>query len=457
MNEYAFKREPQMVPIVETKHRKIQTQIPCPGTVDILDQLEKYEPKSMQGQLPLVWDKAIDFYVYDKLGNKWIDFTSTMVVANIGHSNKHLIKSLSQLLTKNLLHSYSYGTEIRAEYVKKLVEFSPDIFEKAFLLSSGTEATECALKLMRLNGQKHRKKSLGVVCFEGNYHGRTLGAQIMSGDKNQKKWIGYHDPNIYHLPFPYPWVLKDKSGEEFFNDGLKKLEENGVNLDLDLCGFLLETFQGWGAIFYPKDYVEAVREFASKRNILISFDEIQSGFGRTGKNYGYEHYDIDPDILCLGKAMGGGLPLSAVLGSSEVLDLPAIGEMSSTHSANPLSCAAGLATIEEIESNNLVSESKRKGAILNSRLSEMGQKYSDRIAYVLGKGLVAAMIFKMADSGEPDIITPSIISEKAMQCGLLVIHTGRESIKFAPPLTIAEDALLEGLDTLESVLEDSLG
>ncbi len=452
MTGFKFLVLPQKVPFVDTNYRTIKTEIPYIGTEDILKQLENYESRSMQGQLPLVWDKAIDFNVFDKMGNKWIDFTSTIFVANVGHSNSHVISALKNILDKNLLHSYAYATEIRTQYIKKLILISPKQFEKAFLLSAGTEATEAALKLMRLNAIKIGKRKPGIICFEGNWHGRTLGAQLMGGNESQKNWIGYRDPNIYHLPFPYPWVLNGKSGEDFFNDSIKELEAKGVNLERDICGFMIETFQGWGAVFYPKDYVQAIEKFAKKRDILLTFDEMQSGFARTGKLYGYEHYDVKADLLCIGKGISDGVPLSGVIGSKEVMDLPSVGEMSSTHSANPLSCAAGLATLNEIKSKNLIEETQRKGIIFFDKLNKIKEKYSDRISLVLGKGLVAALIFVKPGNKEPDTLFPSKIAERAMQKGVLVVHTGRESIKLAPPLTIPDDALLEGLNTFDEAI-----
>ena len=187
MAGYQFSRTPQEVKKINTKHRLINTNIPCPGTSEILSDLDKFESRSMLGQLPIVWDKAINHNVFDISGNKWIDFTSTIFVTNIGHANAHVISSLRKILDQNLLHSYAYATDIRAQYIKKLVEFSPPQFEKAFLLSAGTEATEAGLKLMRMNGQKVGKRKGGIICFEGNWHGRTLGAQLMGGNENQKK------------------------------------------------------------------------------------------------------------------------------------------------------------------------------------------------------------------------------------------------------------------------------
>lgn len=456
MSNYKFSRIPISVPKVKTTNRVINTEIPAPGTDEKIKQLEKYESRSMQGQIPIIWDKAHDFNIYDKVGNKWIDFTSTIFVSNVGHSNQNVCNAVKKVLEKPLIHSYAYVNEERVQYHKKIVEFAGSPFEKAFLLSAGTEATEAGLKLMRMNGKKIGKKRLGIICLEGNWHGRTLGAQMMSGNQSQKEWIGYHDPNIHHIAFPYPWTLKDKSGLEFLEISLKKLKETGVDLKNDICGFMLETFQGWGAVFYPKDFVQGIENICKKNNILLAFDEMQSGFCRTGKNFGYEHYDVKADLLCCGKGIASGFPLSAVIGTQETMDLPEVGDMSSTHSANPFVCAAGLATLEEIRRLDLTKETERKGEILFNKLNMLKEKYSDRISFVLGNGLIAAILFKLPGETQPDTTFPSLVAEKAMQKGLLVVHTGRESIKLGPPLTIPDNAIIEAIDVLEQSIQESI-
>ena len=163
-----------------------------------------------------------------------------------------------------------------------------------------------------------------------------------------------------------------------------------------------------------------------------------------------------PICFCCGKGMASGFPLSAVIGPQRVMDLPDVGNMSSTHSANPIVCAAGMATLEEIERLDLVQETERKGRVLFKELNKIKNKYSDRIAWVLGKGLIAAILFKVEGTQEPDCILPSLVSEKAMQKGLLIVHTGRESIKIGPPLTITDDALLEGIATLDQSIKEAL-
>ena len=454
MAGYEFSREPQKVLPVNTAHRLIQTPIPAPGTADLLARLEVCESRSMHGQLPLVWDRAQDFSVFDTAGNRWIDFTSTIFVANVGHSNARVIAAMKAVLDRPLYSCYAYANETRIKYLEKLVTFAGAPFEKAFLLSAGTEATEAALKLMRMHGQKAGKRRRGIICIEGNWHGRTLGAQMMSGNLAQRAWIGYQDMDIHHIPFPYPWALNGFSGETFLSDGLKRLEADGIDLAQDICGFMLETLQGWGAVFYPIDFVQAIEQLCRKHNILLAFDEMQAGFARTGRKFGFQHYGVQPDLICCGKGMGGGVSLSGVLGRAEIMDLPEIGNMSSTHSANPLVCAAGLAVIEEIESHDLVAETERKGKLLFDALRILQARFPDRIAYLLGHGLIAAVLIHKPGTNEPDGQFASQVAERCMQKGLLVVHTGRESIKIGPPLTISDSALLEGVEVLGEAIAE---
>lgn len=388
MAAHAFSREPKVVPLITTAHRSIKTEIPAPGTREILERLEVCESRSMHGQLPLVWDRAEDYSIYDAADNRWIDFTSTIFVANVGHSNPRVTASMKAALDRPLYGCYAYANEIRARYLEKLVKFAGAPFEKAFLLSAGTEATEGALKLMRMHGQQLGKRRRGIICIEGNWHGRTLGAQMMSSNLAQREWIGYQDADIHHIPFPYPWVLNGRSPEAFLLDGLKKLQDTGVDLAQDVCGFMLETFQGWGAVFYPEEFVQAIENLCRKSGILLAFDEMQAGFGRTGKAFGFQHYGVTPDLICCGKGMGGGVPLSGVLGRAAIMDLPDVGNMSSTHSANPLVCSAGLAVIEEMEDRNLIAEAARKGELLFDALGALQERFPDRISRLDRKSVV---------------------------------------------------------------------
>ena len=454
MASYSFSREPKEVKMIRTSNREIKTKIPAPGTEEIFKKLDKYESRSMHGQLPIIWDKAIDYNVFDHLGNKWIDFTSMIFVANVGHGNKHVISKVQEALNKPMLGCYAYPNDIRANYLERLVKFAGPNFEKAFLLSAGTEATEAAFKLMKMNGQKIGKKKNVVIAASGNWHGRTLAAQMLSDNVNQRGWTNHEQKDIVHIPFPYPWALNGKNPVEFLRDSLRVIEEKGISLEDDVCGVMLETFQGWGAIFYPKVYIQELRSVCDKNRILLCFDEMQSGFGRTGKNFGYEHYGVKADLICCGKGMGGGFPISGVIGKAHVMDLPETGNMSSTHSGNPVMCAAGLGVLDEIEDKNLVEESERKGQILQSKLKEVEREFPKVISGINGEGLIASILFHIGEDKVASFQNVSIVAEKCMQKGLLVVHTGRESIKIGPPLTIPDDALIEGIAIISESIQE---
>jgi 4-aminobutyrate aminotransferase-like enzyme len=280
---------------------------------------------------------------------------------------------------------------------------------------------------------------------------------MLGWNPKQKEWIGYMDPNIFHLPFPYPWrndAVTDPVA--YFKDNLSKLlDEKKLDPTVDLCGFMFETFQGWGAVFYPPEFVKAVVGFAHEHGMLVAFDEMQSGFGRTGKLFGYMHYGVQPDLLCCGKGASSGLPLAVVLGSKKVMDLPDIGSMSSTHSANPLVCAAGKANLEALLEDGLIENSANLGEVFHRELNRIQKRFSAHISSIQGKGLVAGVIFNDLH-GEPLSALCDRISERCMHRGLLVVHTGRESIKLAPPLCIREAPLLEGLSVFEQAIADCI-
>ena len=457
MSGWMFDRTPKDVPRVSTPYRRIQTRLPVPESLEILDALDRYETTAMHGQMPVVWDRAEGCLVYDAWGNMWLDFTSTIFVANAGHGNPRIRAALREQLDKPLLHTYTYASPVRAAYLRRLIEATPPQFEKAFLLSAGSEATECALKLMRMNGQRLGKRRGGVIAFEGNWHGRTMGAQMLSYNPAQKQWIGYLDPNIFHLPFPYPWrkaAMSDPKG--FFRTSLDTLiRDHALDPKQDLCGVLLETFQGWGAVFYPPEFVQEVIAFARENKMLVVFDEMQSGFGRTGKLFGYMHYGVEPDMLCCGKGASSSMPLSIVLGSREVMDLPEIGSMSSTHSANPMACAAGLANLDALLEDGLIENSRDLGEIFHAELNGVKDRFPHQIRWVLGKGLLAGVHF-VDPQGKPLVDLCNHVCEEAMRRGLLVVHTGRESIKLAPPLCITREAVREGLQVFGESIEVAL-
>jgi 4-aminobutyrate aminotransferase-like enzyme len=453
MSSFEFNMIPREVPIIKTDNRTINTKIPVPESLSLIEEIRNYESSNAVEQLPVIWGSAKNHQIFDEWGNAWIDFTSSIFVTNSGHANDQVLKRINECISKPLLHSYYYPTKIRAQFLKKLIEITPSYLEKAILLSAGTEATERAIKISRIYGNSVSKGKNIIIGGEGNYHGKTLGAQMVGGQHNDKEWIGYSDPNIAHMPFPFPWEFDnyEGNGRDLFFSHLELLEEQGVNL-AKIAAFFVESFQGWGAIFYPVDYIKAMREWSTDNNCLLVFDEIQAGFGRTGKLFAYEHYCVEPDLVICGKGISGSIPLSAVLGSSRLIELDP--GYTSTHGGNPLACAAGLGNLEAFEDLDLVKESKRKEKIMQDILYSWQKKYPSRIGRILGNGLLFAVFITKENSEELDSDLTNDICERAMEKGVFSICTGRGTLKLGPPLTIPDDALIEGLSVYAECFEE---
>lgn len=388
---------------------------------EIIDTINKYESRSMRNNLPVIWDSALDDIVWDINGKEYIDFSSGICVANSGHTNMKIVKSLCEQASK-LSHAYIFPTKIKAQFLQFLIENTPKFIEKAFLVSAGTEATESALKLMKMYGHKKQKDT--IVSFYQSMHGKTLGAEFLRG---HKPWMWNLQPEIVLLPFP------DKG--DSFNDIINFYRDRKGLVLSDIAGFMIESYQGWSAKFYPKKYIKELMGFAKKNKSLVCFDEIQSGMGRTGKLFNYMHYGIEPDLICVGKGFTSSLPMSGVLGRQEILDIPEEGDMSSTHSANPVCCAVGLANFKEVL--KLLPGVKKKGELLHEGLKKIFPNFE-----INGKGLLAGVI-------TPSKEYATKVWYKAMKKGLLLIKTDKESIKIAPPLIISKKNLLLGLQILE--------
>lgn len=455
--EYMFRRQPKEVPIIETKHRKICTKIPVPESMDIIERSIKNEPWSMNNQLYAVWDKAVDYQIFDKWGNVWIDFSSGIFVTNTGHGNKEMVEALQKMIDKPLLNSYYYYLEERSLLSEQLVKMAPSYMDKAFLLTTGSETTECALKLCRIRGMKKSPRKTVMLSFLGGFHGKTLGAQTMAGKPASWKWIGDMDPNIYHLPCPtnafesMDQIYDEEWGRSVFKEHLDKLIEDGINPDT-VAGAIFEPYQGWAALFYPIGYIKALREFLTEHDALLVADEVQAGFGRTGKLFGYEYYGVDVDIICCGKAVSGGLPLSAVLSSADILDVD--GSLNSTHGGSPLPVASALANLKYLEKEGLVEKAKKKEKIVREKFEELKKKFPDRVKAVHGFGLAFAAVIVKPGTEELDVELVDRIIERAFEKGLMSIRTMTGTIKIGPPLTIPDDALIEGMNIIIESMEE---
>ncbi|QQG45425.1 MAG: aminotransferase class III-fold pyridoxal phosphate-dependent enzyme [Candidatus Sungiibacteriota bacterium] len=418
--------------------------------VRIIQRLKTLEPEATCEDDFVLWDRAKDFLVFDRFGNQWIDFTSGIFVANTGHSHPRVKTAIQARLDRGHLFNYLYATEDKLRFIELLLELTPQKFNQVVLYATGSETNECALKLSRIHGQKINPHKVGIIGFEDAFHGKTLGSLMIGGKPKDKVWMPWHDPAIYHLPYPdYRRGIDETNGASFFKESIAALEAKGVKSE-SIAAVFMEPYQGWSACFFPKSYVQALASWAKRNQVLVIFDEVQSGFGRTGMWFAYEHFGVEADLVCCGKGISSSLPLSAVLGPREILNHAGV---TSTHTGNVLSVAAGIGNLEVLHDEKLVERSNRLGAILLERLEKLQRKYPERIKFISSRGLLAGIHFGNKESNDLDVKTCSEIVRRCIASGLLLIKTNIGTIKIGPPLTIAQDALEEGLDILEEAVD----
>jgi 4-aminobutyrate aminotransferase / (S)-3-amino-2-methylpropionate transaminase / 5-aminovalerate transaminase len=312
---------------------------------------------------------------------------------------------------------------------------------------------ECAIKLCRTHGLKSGGRAKNViVSFEKAFHGRTLGSQQAGGIPSLKEWIGNLDPGFVQIPFPDGFRTTDVSFDGF----MRALNEQGVE-PTNVCGVILETYQGGSASFAPVEYMQKLRDWCHGHRALLVCDEVQAGFGRTGTMAGFEHYGIVPDLSTWGKGISSSLPLSAVIGRPDIMDLHPAGSMTSTHTGNPICCAAALANIEIILKEDLAGNAARVGAEMHAHLKKMKEKYPE-IGYVDGKGLVAGVACVKPGSIEPDADLAWEAVERALAKGVLLfspVGFGGATIKICPPLVITSEAMRESLEAFEEAFAEA--
>jgi 4-aminobutyrate aminotransferase-like enzyme len=442
---------------VKTKYRRIRTAIPVPESLPIFQALQGSEPQSMMGQPPVVWDKAEGFRVSDRWGNTWIDWSSGVLITNAGHGRREILRALEKALKKPLLSTYVFVHEKRAELTQALQALAPNPPKyQVFLLTTGSEAIENAIKLARTYAlEKHGEAKRIIVSFENAFHGRTLGAQLAGGIPGLKKWIVGEGKTFVQVPFPDGYKNEDISFQLF----LKTLKRLKVKPG-EIAGVITESYQGVGPDFLPVDYAQELQRFCREHDIVMMFDEVQAGFGRTGKMFCYEHYGVDPDLIICGKGISSSLPLAAVIGRRDIMGLYAPGSMTSTHSASPLPVIAAVENLKIIKAEHLVEHAARMETVLMPALAEIQSRYPERLGCLHGKGLVAGIQAVKPGTKEPDAATAQAINLKCLHKGLLMfapVGIGGECIKIAPPLVIPEDALQESVAVLAEACDEVLG
>jgi 4-aminobutyrate aminotransferase / (S)-3-amino-2-methylpropionate transaminase / 5-aminovalerate transaminase len=447
---------PVDVPKVNTKYRRIKTKLPVPESLQIFQILSESEPVSMMGQPPIVWDKAEGYQVYDKWGNKWIDWSSGVLITNAGHGRMEIIKALRDLLDRKLLATYVFIHEKRAELTKMLQGISPDPSNYlVFLLSTGSEATENCIKLAKTYAlQEHGPLKKYFVSFNNAFHGRTLGAQLAGGNPKLKTWILDEGRTFVQVPFPDGYKNENTS----FNLFLTTLAEKGIK-PAEIAGVMTESYQGVGPDFLPVEYAKKLEAFCHENDIVTIFDEVQSGFGRTGKMFCYEHYGIKPDLIACGKGISSSLPISAVIGRKDIMSIYAPGSMTSTHSGSPLPVVAAVESLKIIQKEKLVEKAAALGEILIPELTRIRNKYPDILGCMQGKGLVAGIQVVKKGTKIPDSEMALKINEKCFHKGLLMfapVGIAGECLKIAPPLNTSEEALWEGIRVFEEACDEIL-
>lgn len=449
--EYQLK--PKRVPRVETRFRRIVTDIPVPQSLPILERLRLYEPVAMGGQPPVVWDRAEGFQVYDAWGNQWIDWSSGVLVANAGHGRREIADAMTRQIASRLLTNYCFPSEIRSRLVERLAGVLPEPLKKIFMLTTGSETVECAIKLCRTHGVRVGGRSKHViVSYDKAFHGRTLGSQLAGGIPALKDWIVNVDPGFVQVPFPDGFRTVDTSFAGFE----RALAESHVE-PASVAGVMLETYQGGSAAFAPAEYMQALRQWCTRHGALLVCDEVQAGFGRTGTLWGFEHYGIVPDLALFGKGLSSSLPISAVAGAPEVMDLHPPGSMTSTHTGNPVCCAAALASIDLVLGEDLAGNARRMGAILHQRLCALASRFPE-IGRVDGKGLVAGVACVAPGTKNPDGDLAWQVIERSIEKGVLMfspVGLGGGTVKISPPLVINEAAIVESVGVLEEAFAEA--
>ena len=363
-----------------------------------------------RGKGSLVWDVS---------GKEYIDCMGGYGVALIGHCNDRVVNAIKNQSEKLITCHMSIYNNTRLEFLEKMSKISPKKLSKVFFSNSGAESTESALKFSR----KFTGKS-GVIAMTGGYHGKTFGALSVTHNEKYRKSFQPLLEGVKFVPYSNP----------------SKIEES---LDNSIGTVIVEPIQGETGIIVPSDgTLQQIRKICDQNNLVLIFDEIQTGLGRTGRMWAGEHWSTTPDIMCLAKGIAGGLPMGLTLCKPEILDAMKVGEHSSTFAGNPLSCSAGIATIESIIEENLVENAAKVGNIFKNGLFQL--KESHRIVRdVRGLGLMLALELRF---DVKDVLFEGIKE------GLLMLYSGRNIIRLLPPLVLDEVKVAKTLSIMDKLL-----
>ena len=430
----------------------LKTAIPGPESQALLVRRARAVPKGVPAVTPIAIAHAEGAVLTDVDGNRFIDFGGGIGVVNAGHRHPAVLDAVREQLDRYLHVCFPVSSyEPYIALAERLNAITPGTHEKrTFLLNSGAEAVENAVKAARaFTGRQ------AIVCFEHGFHGRTNLAMALTSKVNPyKKGFGPFAPEIYRIPYPYCYrCAEGPQGGRCCQADRSRLEHLlAAIVDPDsVAAVIIELELGEGGfVVAPVDYVQTLAAFAKDHGILFIADEIQTGFGRTGKFFALEHYGLVPDVITTAKSLGGGLPLAAVTGRADVLEASPVGGLGGTYGGNPVACAAALAVIDVMQRECLPDRAARIGARLTARLKALAEKHPP-IGDVRGLGaMVAIELVKDRVAKEPDKALTGRILAQALQRGLLLLSAGTYGnvVRILVPLSVDDAVLEEGLDVL---------
>jgi 4-aminobutyrate aminotransferase / (S)-3-amino-2-methylpropionate transaminase / 5-aminovalerate transaminase len=432
-----------------TRAIELRTEIPGPRSKEILERKERVVAEPLSVFLPVVIAEGRGATITDVDGNTFIDFTGGVGCLNVGHSHPRVVEAAQEQLARFSHTDFTIVPyEVYVELGERLVELSPIRgAQKTAFFNAGTEAIENAIKFAR-----SYTKRPAVIAFEGGFHGRTLlSLSLTSKTHPYKAGLGPFAPEVYRVPFPNDY--RGPSARE----ALAALERTLITQVAaeTVAAIVLEPVQGEGGfVVAPQEFVEGVRRLCDEHGIVLVIDEVQTGFGRTGKLWAIEHYGVEPDLLTLAKSIAAGLPLSAVIGKQEIMDAPPDSAIGGTYVGNPVAQAAALAVLEVFEDEGLSERAAAIGETIRARMQAWQERYT-QIGDVRGLGAMLAIeLVSDPESKAPAADLASAVVEAAAARGLLLLKSGIYSncIRVLTPLVITDAELDEALGVWDEAL-----
>lgn len=435
---------------------EIKTDLPGPESKRLYRLSEEYEPRSIKRQFPIVWKKACGVTIEDVDGNRFLDFTSAVLIANIGHSHPRLITALKEQLDE-CLHSYNFLNEWRLKLTEKIVNITPPNLNRVFFVTTGAEGVELAINTVKFATEKFE-----VLSFWGGFHGKSYGTLSVGGKTGNRSGFGPTMPGVLHTPYPY--CYRCPLGKEHTNCGTACFDFIGRMLEAEgtsnLACVVIEPFQGSsGQIEPPIEFMQKLSQWCNDNNIILIVDEVQASFGRTGKWFAFEHFGIQPNIVVAGKGISSGIPLTAIIGEDKILDNVKPGYLSSTHGGNPLAARAAFLTIDIINEEGLLDNAADVGKFMLERFIKLKEDL-EILGDVRGKGLMIGLEIVESKSGKkPSPYLAKKIVNAAIKRGLLLIQPigfYGNVIRISPPLCLRKDEAEIGIDILTKSFKEVL-